>query len=621
MSIKKIFNRKQKKAEKEIDFRIALEEDQMDVLDEEEVYLKGLARVLDLIAPSAMGIHPSYLQIGSVYCRTIFVAVYPNSLAMGWLNRIIGMEFPTDISMFIHPVSTASVLKKLRKKSTQIKSEMNIELERGITRDPVLEMAFANVEQLRDQLQEGSEKFFAFGLYFNVFGQTLDELEKNSALLESLLNTRSIYTKKAIFRAKEGFASCIPLGKDQLLNTTALNTSPLSTTFPFVSADVTSGQGILYGINMHNNSLVLFDRFSMENANMVVFAKSGAGKSYAVKLEMLRALMLGTGGIIIDPENEYEYLAKAVGGSFINISLTSQQHLNPFDLPSQNDAEIVDILRSNIADLIGLFKLMLGMMTPEEEATLENAIREAYAVRDINEDTIVADLDKKTYPLMDDLYEVLRSMKGAEDLTIRLEKYTKGIFSGFLNQQTNVSLDNQLIVFNIRDLEEELRPVAMYMVLHYIWNQIRREMKRRLLIVDEAWVMMQHESAAAFMYSIAKRIRKYYGGLTTITQDIADFMSSKQGKAIVSNSSIQLLMRQSQSSADVIADTFYLTDQEKYLLMKCNVGEGIFFAGAKRAAIRVEASYSEHKLVTTRPEEVLAREEEREQNLEENSTI
>ncbi|PID99726.1 MAG: conjugal transfer protein TraC, partial [Acidobacteria bacterium] len=398
----KLFGKKKQKQEKEINFQAALQQKQMDVLDEEEVYLKGLARVLDLIAPSAIGINPSYLQIGSVYCRTIFVATYPNSLSMGWLNRIIGVEIPTDVSLFIHPVNTNSVLKKLRKKSTQIQSEMNIEQERGITRDPVLEMAFSNVEQLRDRLQEGSEKFFSFGLYFNIFGESLDELEKNSAFLESLLNTRSMYAKKAIFRAKEGFTSCIPLGKDELLNTTALNTSPLSTAFPFVSADVTSGQGILYGINMHNNSLVLFDRFSMENANMVVFAKSGAGKSYAVKLEMLRALMLGTSGIIIDPENEYEYLAKAVGGTFINISLTSDQHLNPFDLPFRQGAEMVDILRSNIADLIGLFKLMFGAMTPEEEATLENAIRETYAVRDINENTSVEDLDKKAYPLMDD---------------------------------------------------------------------------------------------------------------------------------------------------------------------------------------------------------------------------
>ncbi len=605
----KLFRKKKKNSNKKINFEKALQTEQENIVSEEEVYLKGLAKVIDLIAPSAMGISSSHLQIGNVYCRTIFIAAYPSSLSMGWLNRVIGMDFPVDISLFIHPVNTADVLKKLRKKSTQIQSEINIEREAGTTRDPVLEMALSNVENLRDRLQEGSEKFFSFGAYFNIFGKDLEELEKNNALIESLLNSRSIYTKKAIFRAEDGFTSCIPLGVDRLLNTTPLNTSPLSTSFPFISADVTSNKGILYGINMHNNSLILFDRFSMENYNMVVFAKSGAGKSYAIKLEMLRSMMMGTDGIIIDPENEYEYLAKAVGGSFINISLTSNQHLNPFDLPSRQDGDMKTILRGNIADLLGLFKIMLGNMTEEEGAILENAIREAYAVRDINENTLVSDLDKKSYPLLDDLYEVLRSMKGAEDLTIRLEKYTKGIFSGFLNKHTNVSLDDQLVVFNIRDLEEELRPIAMYMVLHYIWNQIRKNLKKRLLIVDEAWIMMQHETASSFMASIAKRIRKYYGGLTTITQDIADFMGTTKGRVIVSNSSIQLLMKQSQSSVDAIADTFYLTDQEKYLLMKCGVGEGIFFAGMKRAAIKIEASYNEHNIITTKPADIVERNE------------
>ncbi len=581
-----------------------------DLLDEEEVYMKGLARVLDLIAPSAMGISSAHLQIGNVYCRTLFVAAYPSSLTMGWLNRIVGMDIPMDVSMFFHPVDTSKVLKKLRKKSTQIQSEISIEHEKGLTRDPVLEMAFENVEVLRDRLQEGIEKFFSLGLYFNVFGKDVDTLEKNAATIESVLNARSVYAKKAIFRMREGFVSSIPLGIDKLSNTTALNTSPLSTTFPFISADVTSNQGILYGVNRHNNSLILFDRFSMENANMVVFAKSGAGKSYAVKLEILRSMMMGTAAIVIDPENEYESLTKTVGGLMIRISLNTKQHINPFDLPKEKNRDMSEILRSNIADLLGLLKLMLGSMTPEEESILEQAIRETYAIRDITESTLVDDLDAKSFPLMDDLYEMLRNMKGAEDLGIRLEKYTKGVFAGFVNKPTNVNIDNQLAVFNIRDLEEELRPVAMYLILHFIWNRIRSDIQKRVVVVDEAWVMMEHEDAARFMFSIAKRIRKYYGGLTTITQDISDFMASKRGKAIVSNSSLQLLMRQSQSSIDVVADTFYLTDQEKYLLMDCNVGEGIFFAGAKRAAIQVVASYNEHKIVTTRPEEVLAREKE-----------
>jgi len=430
-----------------------------------------------------------------------------------------------------------------------------------------------------------------------------------------LLNARSIYTKKAIFRMKEGFTSTMPLGLDQLDNTTPLNTSPLSTVFPFISADITSNEGILYGINQHNNSLVLFDRFTMENANMVVFAKSGAGKSFMVKLEILRSMMLGINVIVIDPENEYEYLAEVTGGSFVNISLNSKQHINPFDLAEEEGKDMKELLRSNIATLLGLFKIMLGSLMPEEEAVLEQAIRETYGIMDINENTLVGDLKNKNMPLLSDLYEVLRNMKGAEDMTIRLKKYTEGIFEGFINQPTNISLDNQLVVFNIRDLEDELRPIAMYLVLHYIWNRVRSEIKKRLIVADEAWVMMEYEEAANFMFSIAKRIRKYYGGLTTITQDINDFMSSKKGKAIISNSSIQLLMRQSQSTIDIVADTFYLTDQEKYFLSECNVGEGIFFAGSKRAAMLVVASHNEEKIVTTKPSEVLERKRDKKNKL------
>ncbi len=582
-----------------------------DILEEEKIYRQGLAKVLDLIAPSAMGISSSFLQIGSVYARTIFIMAYRETLAIGWMNEIIAMDIPMDIGIFINPVDTSYILKKLRKKTVQVQSEMHIEAEKGLPRDPVLEMAYANIENLRDRLQDGSERFFDLGIYFTVFGKTEEEMEKRTDILETLLSARSIYTKKAIFRMKEGFTSTIPLGLDKLQALTPMNTSPLSTVFPFVSADITSNEGILYGINQHNNSLILFDRFTMENANMVVFAKSGAGKSFTVKLEILRSMMLGTNVVVVDPENEYEYLAEVTGGAFINISLNSKQHINPFDLAIEDGKTTKELLRSNIANLLGLLKIMLGALTPEEEAVLEEAIRETYEVMDINENTSLSELEKRTMPVMSDLYQVLRNMQGAEDMTIRLKKYTEGVFEGFVNKRTNISLDNQLVVFNIRNLEEELRPVAMYMVLHFIWNRVRSEIKKRLIVADEAWVMMQHEEAANFMYSMAKRIRKYYGGLTTITQDINDFMSTKKGQAIVSNSSIQLLMKQAPSSIDIVSDTFYLTENEKHFLLECNVGEGIFFAGNKRAAILVVASHNEEKIVTTKPEEVLERERER----------
>ena len=390
-----------------------------------------------------------------------------------------------------------------------------------------------------------------------------------------------------------------------------MNSQPLSTTFPFVSSDLSSSSGILYGINRHNNSLVLFDRFEMENANMVIFAKSGAGKSYAVKLEILRSLMFGTDVIVIDPENEYQFLCEAIGGSFINISLTSNYHLNPFDLPDIGENEdLNDILRSNIASLLGLLHIMLGNITPEEDSILDRAISETYAIKDITLESKLRIFPKEQIPTMSDLYDVLRNMEGGEDLATRLEKYTQGIFSGFLNNQSNVSLDNQMVVFNIRDMEEELRPVAMYVVLDFIWNEIRSKLKKRMIVVDEAWVMMQHEDAGSFMFSIAKRCRKYFAGLTTITQDISDFLASRYGKPIVTNSSIQLLLKQSPAAIDVIGDTFYLTDQEKFMLLECGVGEGIFFAGTKHVAIQIVASYSEDQLVTTNPEQILRRKEE-----------
>ncbi|MDA3815703.1 MAG: ATP-binding protein [Patescibacteria group bacterium] len=589
------------KNQKDLSKKESVVVDKHDIQEQERIYREGLVRVLDFISPSALAISASNIQIGEVFCRTLFITAYPRILPVGWMGGIIVLDLPMDISIFIHPIETAKIMKSLRKKTTQIQSELDIEAKKGLTRDPMLEMAYRNVEDLRDKLQEGVEKFFKMGVYINVFGESLEKLNKNANLLITNLESQSIYAKKAIFRMKEGLDSCLPLCTDKLMTGIDFNTSPLSTSFPFISADVTSNQGILYGVNKHNNSLILFDRFTMENANMVVFAKSGAGKSYAIKLEILRSLMLGTTIIVIDPENEYRYLAEAVDGSFIKISLNSPHHINPFHLNAEKDADMAELLRSNTANLLGLLKLMLGNITPEESAVLERSVREVYLSRDISEQTSPERLESMTMPVLSDLYEVLRNMQGSEDLAIRLEKYTKGVFSGFLNHPSNISLNNQLVVFNIRDLEEELRPIAMYLILHHIWNEIRVDVKKRMIVVDEAWVMMENEDAAKFLYSIAKRIRKYYGGLTTITQDVSDFMSSRYGKPIVSNSSMQLLMKQSQSSIDIVADTFYLTDREKFILMNSGVGEGIFFAGSKRAAIQVVASYNEDKLVTTDP--------------------
>lgn len=575
---------------------------------DELLYQKGVATLRDLIAPPAVRLSPNSVQIGESLSRTHFIVAYPKYLGTNWFSPIINLDAPMDIAFFIHPIDTRDIVKDLRRSATQVQSQIDIEAEEGKVRDPVLESALQNIEELRDKLQQGTEKFFRFGLYVTVYASDEKGLNELSQSLEAILEAQLVFTKPAVLRMDQGFVSTRPLGMDTLDIANNLNTSPLSTTFPFVSSDLSSNEGVLYGINRHNNSLVLFDRFKMENANMVVFAKSGAGKSYTIKLEVLRSMMFGTNVIIIDPENEYKHLCETVGGTFMNISLNSEAHLNPFDLPKVSKTDEEDgkgVFQSHIANLIGLLHLMLGSVTPEEDSILDRAIRETYAIRDITENANFSALDASSFPTMADLYAVLQNLEGAESLAARLERYTEGVFGGFLNNQTNVSMDKQLVVFNIRDLEAELRPVAMYVILQYIWNEIRSDMRQRMVVVDEAWIMMQNEDAAAFMFGIAKRCRKYYTGLTTITQDIGDFMSSRYGKPIVTNSSIQLLLKQSPASIDLIAEIFYLTDHEKFLLLESNVGEGIFFAGTKHVAIRVIASYSEDQIITSDPRQLL----------------
>jgi len=590
---------------------------QDEVLRSEKFYQEGVARLNDLLAPAAIKIAPRHIQVGDTLAQTLFVVAYPRYLHSNWFSPIINIDLPIDISMFVHPIDTFTILKQLRKTSTQVQSQMSLEAERGLIRDPQLETAAQDIEELRDKLQQGTEKFFRYGLYITVYAPDEKELGKISRSIIALLEAQLVYLKPAIFKMEQGYKSVLPLANDALDVGTSLNSAPLSTTFPFVSSTLSNDEGILYGINRHNNSLIIFDRFKMENANMVVFAKSGAGKSYTIKLEVLRSMMLGTDVIIIDPESEYKHLCDAVKGSFIKISLNSPNHLNPFDLPKAVEGEDpADILRNNIANLIGLLHIMLGNITPEEDSILDKAVHETYAIRDITETTDFNTLNEQSFPTMTDLYQVLRNMQGGEDLAIRLEKYTEGVFAGFLNNPTNIKVDNQLVVFNIRDMEEELRPVAMYVVLHFIWNEMRTNMKKRLVLADEAWVMMKYDDAASFLFGIAKRCRKYFTGLTTITQDVNDFLSSRYGKPIVTNSSIQLLLKQSPAAIDVISETFYLTDQEKFLLLESSVGEGIFFAGTKHVAIKIVASYSEDQIVTTNPSQLLEIEEAK-KNLEE----
>ncbi len=571
---------------------------------DEKLFDQEKVSIQDLIAPPYIGIGQDHVTLGEKVAKSFFIYSYPRFLNTGWLSPAINLNVPMDIAFFIHPIDSAQILKKLRGKVTQISSELLERQEKGLIRDPGLETGFQDIENIRDKIMTAQEKMFRFGLYITVYGNTIEEVKETETTLRSMFESRLIYIKPALFRQKEGFISASPYGLDQLDVHVPMDTEPLSTTFPFVSFDLSSNEGILYGINRHNNSLVLFDRFSLENANMVVFAKSGSGKSYAIKLEILRYLMWGVDVIIVDPENEYEFLSDGVGGNFFKIALTSDTHINPFDLPIPTaDDDPEDIFRSNIINLVGLLRIMLGGLTPEEDSILDQALTETYAVRDI---TPQSDPTKwqENVPVMSDFAEILSSMAGAESLARRLTKFSEGTFSGFFNQKTNIVMDKNFIVFGIRDMEESLRPVALFIVMRYIWNIIRTKIKKRILVVDEAWWLMQSEDGASFLFGLVKRGRKYWLGVTTITQDVDDFMKSNYGKAIITNSSLQLLLKQSSASIDVLEKVFSLTEQEKSLLLSANVGEGLFFAGKKHVDISVKASYTEDQIITTSPGEV-----------------
>ena len=589
--------------------------------EEQEVhsaFQKGITALRDFIAPSSIEFSSSHFQIGTRFARTYYMYGYPRQLYTGWLSGMVNLDEVIDMSLYIYPVESQVVLENLRKKVTQLEAGIQIDSEKGRVRDPQKQAQILDAEEMRDKLQVGEERFFRLGLYFTIYGGSLEELEFVSHKVESMLGQQLVYSKPATAQQEQALNSIVPQFTDQLQIRRNFSTGALSTTFPFTSADLTQDNGILYGINMHNSGLVIFDRFSLENSNSVIFAKSGAGKSFAVKLEALRSMMFGTEIFIIDPENEYERMADAAGGAYVRLSLNSTTRINPFDLPQVVDTEEADnALRSNLITLHGLLRLMMGgaqsqmqggnsvmmpALAPSEEADLDAALIETYAKAGITNDPLT---HSATPPTINDLYDTLLHMGGTgPQLAQRLRKYTTGTFAGIFSQQSNVNINNPLVVFNIRDLEDELRPVAMYIVLNYIWNKTKSDQKRRLLIVDEAWQLMKYEDSANFLFSLAKRARKYNLGITTITQDVEDFMGSRMGRAIVANASMQLLLKQSPSAVDVLSDVFKLTSEEKKRLSQFPVGQGLFFAGQNHVHIQIIASPTEAGLITTNPQQV-----------------
>ena len=569
---------------------------------------KGTDAVGELVAPPSLEIKPGYLKVGEKLAKTLFVSNYPRFLNTGWLSPIINLPETTDISIYVHPTDTGTVLRNLRKKVAQIESQIMDNTQKGLVRDPSLETALADAEALRDSLLQSQEKFFDTSIYVTIYADTEKDLSRLEADITNTLDTKLITVRPAQFEHLKGFESTLPLCKDSLGIHTALNSSPVSSFFPFVSLNLSSDEGVIHGVNRHNNSLVIFDRFSLENANMTIFAKAGAGKSYAAKLDILRSLMLGTEVIVIDPEDEYIRLAEEVGGSVFKISLDSDSHINPFEIPIIPEGETPsEVLKSHIVNLTGLVKLMLGKILPEEESLLDQAITQTYAARDI---TPEQSFEGKTPPLLEDLESVLRSTEGGKGMAERLYRFTKGSYAGFTNEPTNVDINNRIIVFSIRDLEEELRPIAMYIILNFIWSLIRAELKKRMMVIDETWLLMKNEDSASFLFGLAKRARKYYLGITTITQDVEDFLSSPYGRPIITNSSLQLLLKQAPAAIDMVGKAFNLTDVEKNYLLETDIGQGLFIAGLKRVAIQIVPSFFENKLITTDPEELLQQSEE-----------
>ena len=569
---------------------------------------KGMVSLSDVIAPSSIEVDFRYIRVGDRYCTTLFVVGYPRYVSANWLQPLIDYDHTLDIAMFCYPTSSADVLDDLKRKIAEMEATIESESKAGRVVDPKVEAGLEDARSLQEELAKGVERFFQFSFYVTISSDTLDELKDATKHLQTTFSSLLMTAKSATLQIEEGFKSTLPIGQDRLYITRNMDTTSLASTFPFTSAILTQNRGVLYGINAQNGSLVVFDRFSLENANEVVLGKSGAGKSYLIKLEIMRQFMLGAEVIVIDPEGEYRTLTNTLGGEVVEFSPSSPVKINPFDL-SELYEEGENELGLKILSLHGLMKIIMGTLDAERDAILDRALVETYNQKGITPDPAT---QKKEPPLMEDLYKTLLGMENqaAKEMALRLEKFIKGSAAGIFNQASNFDIVNPLTVFDIKRLEDELRPIAMHIILDFVWTKVKKSLKKRILILDEAWYMMKYEDSASFVFSIAKRSRKYYLGMTTATQDVEDFLSTNYGKAVLTNSSIQILLKQGAAEVDLASQTFYLSEGEKELLLSADIGEGLFFAGQNHVAMKVIAAPFEHELITSNPEEVLKRQQQ-----------
>ncbi|HUD09920.1 MAG TPA: DUF87 domain-containing protein [Patescibacteria group bacterium] len=564
---------------------------------------RGISSIPDMLAPSSVEIDFNSIKVGEKYYKTLFVVGYPRYVSPDWLEPLIEFDHSMNISMFIYPASSPDVLSDLRRKVAEMEATLTSQIEGGLEEDPKIKASLEDALSVQEELAKGMERFFQFSLYITLTSDSLSELNESAKKLMTALSSILILPRTATLQMEEGFKSTTPLGQDKLYITRNMDTTSLASTFPFSSAMLTQDKGVMYGINQQNGSLIIFDRFSLENANEVVFGKSGAGKSYLIKLEAMRQFMFGTEVVIVDPEGEYSELTKVLGGEELMFTPSSALKINPFDLSGLYE-EGENELGLKILSLHGLFKIVMGNLDASQEAMLDRALVETYRIKGITTDPAT---QKSQAPIVEDLYNVLLKTGDeiSKELALRLEKFIKGSMSGIFNQQSNFDIKNPFTVFNVKALEEELRPIAMHIILDFIWTRVRKTLKKRVLILDEAWYMMRYEDSASFVYSVAKRARKYYLGLTTATQDVQDFLSTDYGKAVLSNSSIQILLKQSPAEIDLVTKLFYLTEGEKQLLLSSSVGEGLFFAGQSHVALRSIAAPYEHAMITSSPEEIL----------------
>jgi type IV secretory pathway VirB4 component len=570
------------------------------------VELTAFEKIKELIAPPGSEFQTDYFQIGNIFGRSFIILDYPSYLFSGWLEKIINLDEALNISLYIYPMETSVVLKELEKQLARISAQMAEREEAGKVRSPELETAYRNVEELRDLLVQAEEKMVKLGFYLTLYENDKKALDQKTQKIIKNLESNLITVKTIMFQQKEAFFTTLPLCLDKLQSNYQLNTSTASSFFPFISSELIDEGGVFLGVNLQNAGLVILNRWQYENPHLVILARSGSGKSYTAKLEVMRNLMMGTDVLVLDPENEYRSIAEIYNGSFISLSLKGENTFNPLDLPPVLENEDpFDVYKEHIADLMVLMQLIVGeKLSAEELAILDQAINQTYASFNILPDKDFSKIER--FPTLNDLEKVLSGLTGGESLASKLYPYTQGNFAGFINKPTSVELDKRLIVFGLKDLPEILRPLGMFVVLNYIANRVKREMKKRLVVIDEAWWIMRQEIGAEFLLNMIKRGRKYNLAVTNITQDVEDFLNSPFGRPIITNSAITLLMKQSPAIIDLCGEIFVLSEGEKQFLLQAERGQGLLLVGRKKVPIYVLASYAEDQIIRSRPEQLIA---------------